>query len=339
MSLNFKNVHILIVEDIMPMRDLTTSVLKAQGIGKVSYASDGEKGFEAFCHLNPDIVITDWQMPIMDGLQLVKLIRNNPRSPNKTVPIIMMTGFGSPMKIADARDNGITEFLIKPFSAHDISKRILHIVKHPRDFIVTEKYAGPDRRRKTDAAAFNGADLRTNETGYKQKIKANHILQAKVGYGNMDEETLNKSQSIIEKNTFNFLPIASMFLSQLKDGLAIAKKEETKNRRSIERLINPIMQIKANARIFKYDLLGNLAAIMLDFLENLNELDSDATEIVEAHQKTLSHILTCEMKGEGGQIGKSLETELEGACTRYMNTRVTRQKERMQKLLEQQAAS
>lgn len=338
MALNFKNLHILIVEDISPMRDLTTSVLKAQGIGKVSYAADGQKGFEAFCHLNPDIVLTDWQMPIMNGLEMVKLIRTNPRSPNKMVPIIMMTGYGSPVKISDARDHGITEFLVKPFSAKDLSKRILHIIKSPRDFIITEKYAGPDRRRKQENSLFTGKNIRTNENGYKQKIKANHVLQAKVGFGIIDEETLKQAQSVIDKNDFNFAPIASMFLGQLNDGLDIAKNESVTNRRSIERLINPVMQIKANARIFKYDLLGNLATIMLDFLEKLNELDSDVIEIVDAHHKTLSHIVTSEMKGGGGQIGTSLETELSGACTRYMNTRIARQKERLQSILDAQKA-
>lgn len=58
-------------------------------------------------------------MPGMDGIDLVKPIRNNPRSQNKTIPIIMMTGFGSPLRISSARDCGVTEFLIKPFSAKE----------------------------------------------------------------------------------------------------------------------------------------------------------------------------------------------------------------------------
>ncbi len=332
MALNLKNLHVLIVEDISPMRDLTTSVLKTKGIGKVSYAADGEKGFDAFCRLNPDIVLTDWQMPIMNGIDMVKLIRNSPHSPNKMVPVVMMTGYGSPAKISAARNYGVTEFLVKPFSARDLSKRIMHVITHPRDFIITEQYAGPDRRRKEDAL-FAGKNSRTNPNGFKQRIKANHILQAKVGLGIVDEATIAKAQSVIDKNTFNFTPIAMMFLSQLHDGLEIAKHEQTTNRRSIERLINPVMQIKANARIFKYDLLGNLAGIMLDFLEKLNVLDKDVIEIVEAHEKTLSHIVSTEMRGAGGQIGTSLETELEGACTRYMNIRIVQQKQQLEEIL------
>lgn len=335
MTINLKNLHVLIVEDITPMRELTTSVLKAQGIGRISYASDGEKGFDTFCHLNPDIVITDWQMPVLNGIELAKKIRTHSHSPNKMVPIIMMTGFGSASKISSARDVGITEFLIKPFSAHDISKRIMHIISSPRDFIITENFAGPDRRRKKDNPHFTGANLRTNEKGYQKKIPANHLLQAKVGLGVVDEETLQKSQSIIEKNNFNFVPIATMFLAQLRDALDIAKAEGHGNRRTIERLINPVMQIKANARIFKYGLLGDLASIMLNFLENMNEVDRDIIDIVEAHHRTLTHIISSEMQGDGGNIGKTFETELDNACKRYTNSRILMQKEKMQKLLDE----
>lgn len=333
MALNLKNLHILLIEDIAPLRELTISVLKAQGVGKISYANDGEKGFEAYCRFNPDIIITDWQMPGMDGIDLVKLIRNNPRSQNKTIPIIMMTGFGSPLRISSARDCGVTEFLIKPFSAKDLSKRITHVIANPRDFIVAENYVGPDRRRKKDDSTDSQGCKRGANVGLKQKIKASTLLQSKVGMGLMDEDAINKSQSLIDKNKFDFVPIATGFIEELKKAIDIAKAEKETNRKSIERMIDPVMQVKANARIFKYDLLGNLAGIMLHFLEYMNELDNDAIQIVEAHQKTLHAILINHMEGSGGDMGHSLEEELEAACKRYMNTRISRQKERLQQAL------
>ncbi len=276
MSLKLKNLHVLIIEDIQPMRELASAILKAQGIGTVSFAADGEKGYDTFCKLRPDIIITDWHMPNMDGLTLTKLIRTSPQSPDKTVPIVMMTGYGSPSKISSARDFGVTEFLVKPFSAVDISRRILNIIKSPRDFIITLNYAGPDRRRKVDVGTSPlGVNNRTNPEGYKEKIKSNHLLQAKVGMGSIPEDTITKSQSIIDKNEINFVPIATGFLNQLREGLDDVYKTHHSNRRAIETLIDPVMQIKANARIFKYGRLGDLASIMLNFLEGMNELDSD----------------------------------------------------------------
>lgn len=69
---------------------------------------------------------------------------------------------------------------------------------------------------------------------------------------------------------------------------------------------------------------------MLHFLEYMNELDDDAIQIVEAHQKPSSRHSDNHMEGSGGDMGHSLEEELEAACKRYMNTRISRQKERLQ---------
>lgn len=334
MSLKLKNLHVLIIEDIQPMRELTSAILKAQGIGTISYAADGEKGYDAYCKLRPDIILTDWHMPHMDGLQLTKLIRTSQQSPDKTVPIVMMTGYGSPSKISAARDFGVTEFLVKPFSAIDISKRLQNIIRSPRDFIITPNYAGPDRRRKIDTGASpTGNNHRTNPDGYQQKIKSNHLLQSKVGLGIIPEDKIIKSQSIIEKNEINFVPIATGFLNQLRLGLDDAYKDLNPTRRTIEKLIDPVMQIKANARIFKYARLGDLASIMLNFLEGMNELDTEMLEIVEAHHKTLNHIIQEQLQGDGGQTGLAFENELDAVCRRYVQSRIARQKEALLKII------
>src|SRR3989338_1582541 len=334
MSLKLKNLHSLIVEDIAPMRELTSAVLKEQGVGTISYADNGESGYQAFCRLRPDIILTDWVMPTMDGLQLTQMIRTDASSPDKTIPIIMMTGFGSPHKISMARNAGVTEFLVKPFSAGDISKRILNVIKSPRDFIIAPGFVGPDRRRKKDeGVGQDGSNKRVDPEGYAEIIKANHVLQAKVGMGQIPDDVLAKSQSLIEKNIINFTPIAKQFLQQFRSGLDIAHTEKYTNRKTIERLIDPVMQIKANARIFKYELLGDLASIMLNFLESMNELDEDAMAIVEAHHTTLSRIVSDELHGDGGANGKSFEEELQAACKRYIQSRITRQRNAMKKIL------
>ncbi len=130
------------------MQRLICSVLQSFGTGRIYRASDAESGFELFCDKNPDIVITDWHMPPTSGIDLVEMIRQNPRSPNKRVPIIVMTGFAAISRVARARDMGATEFLSKPFSAHDLAQRITHIINKPRDFIRARSYIGPDRRRR-----------------------------------------------------------------------------------------------------------------------------------------------------------------------------------------------
>jgi len=86
-------------------------------------------------------------------------------------------------------------------------------------------------------------------------------------------------------------------------------------------MTQPVMELKANARMFKYGLVSSLANIMLGFLESIEKLDKDAIEIVSAHQKTLHAIISREMKGDGGEYGVLLEKELRDAIRRYFSKR------------------
>ena len=148
MAFQFQRLSVLLVEDTPPMQKLVTSVLDTLGVGTVHKSLDGDSGYNLFKAENPDIVITDWHMEPTSGIDLVRRIRKERDSPNKMVPIIMMTGYSAMPRVAEARDNGTTEFLVKPFSANDLARRIAYVINKPRDFIETPDYFGPDRRRR-----------------------------------------------------------------------------------------------------------------------------------------------------------------------------------------------
>ena len=90
----------------------------------------------------------------MNGLELIKTIRTDPESPNRFVPIIVVTGYAAPKRVMEARDAGMTEFVVKPFTAEHIIKRITHVINYPRDFVETKTYIGPNRRRHSDDDYF-----------------------------------------------------------------------------------------------------------------------------------------------------------------------------------------
>lgn len=150
-------------------------------------------------------------------------------------------------------------------------------------------------------------------------LKANRLLQAKVGLGPVDPKLIEKSQALIDKNEVDFQPLAAEYIEALELALSDAKKGEKEDSQILQDFIEPVMQIKANAKMFNYELVGNLANIMLNFLETLEEMDKDVLEIVEAHQKTLVLIINNKMKGDGGEYGAELVKELKDACKRYFS--------------------
>ncbi|NBX66930.1 MAG: response regulator [Proteobacteria bacterium] len=150
MPYQFDRVSVLIVEDNQPMALMAKSILETFGISTVYLTKNGEEGFDSFCKHNPDFVIADWMMKPMDGIILTKTIRTEAKSPNPFVPIILMTGFSEKGRVEEARDAGVTEFLVKPFEAKDLYKRIAQCIERPRQFVRCEDFFGPDRRRKQD---------------------------------------------------------------------------------------------------------------------------------------------------------------------------------------------
>lgn len=137
------------------MLEICKTLLLTFGVGEVLTAKNGDEGFKVFCRENPDMVVADWMMHPTDGISMTRRIRNDPLSPNHYVPIILMTGFSEKKRVVQARDSGVTEFLVKPFTARDLYKRIAQIIERPRQFVRSEDFFGPDRRRKADTT-FKG---------------------------------------------------------------------------------------------------------------------------------------------------------------------------------------
>ncbi len=175
MPYQLDDVKILIVDDMKPMLGLCKSILNIFGFKKVYLAENGEEAFETLVSVDPDIVVTDWMMDNMDGLEFTQKIRRDPRTPNPYVPVIMMTGFSSRLRVEQARDMGITEFLMKPFTSKDLYTRIHQIVEKPRQFVDTGEFFGPDRRRR-HIKDYQGPKRRDLDDAIKEDIKESDIL-------------------------------------------------------------------------------------------------------------------------------------------------------------------
>ncbi len=151
--IDFNKIRFLVIDDNAHMRRILRTLLHGFGARDVYEAEDGAAGLEAFTHFVPDIVITDWAMPIFDGLELAQMIRQPGANANPFAPIIMLTGHSEKKRVAAARDAGITEFMAKPISAKALYQRVLNVVANPRPFIRTKTYFGPDRRRNQNTGA------------------------------------------------------------------------------------------------------------------------------------------------------------------------------------------
>ncbi len=142
------NVSVLVLDDNRHMRSLIQSILLALGVKHVRETADAPEAFKELQHFHADVIITDWRMEPLDGLDFVRLVRTAKDSPNPYVPIIMLTAYTEFQRVSEARDAGVNEFLAKPISAKTLYMRFASIIDNPRAFIRTKTFFGPDRRRQ-----------------------------------------------------------------------------------------------------------------------------------------------------------------------------------------------
>lgn len=175
--IDFNRLRFVVIDDNAHMRRIVRTLLHGFGAREVHEAEDGATGLEAFTNTMPDIVITDWAMPIFDGIELTQMIRQPGANANPFVPVIMLTGHSEKTRIIAARDAGVTEFLAKPLSARALYQRILNVVVNPRPFVRTKDYFGPDRRRNANPT-YSGQERRK---GGKADIIKQQSLYDKAG--------------------------------------------------------------------------------------------------------------------------------------------------------------
>lgn len=149
----FASLKVLVVDDSPEMRRLLTALLDVMGIGEVICASDGIAGLRLFSEHAPDLVITDGTMQPMDGYEMTRAIRalRNPDDPpghGGDVPVLMLSGHMGADIVARARDEGVTDYIVKPVTPALLYERLLEAVSKPVHVVETPTYRGPSPTRR-----------------------------------------------------------------------------------------------------------------------------------------------------------------------------------------------
>ncbi|MBI4366426.1 MAG: response regulator [Deltaproteobacteria bacterium] len=139
----------LAVDDNPFMRGIVRSLLSTIGVKKVFEAADGIAALEMIREVSPHVVILDWEMPLLNGPELVRIVRSPGVFPTPDIPIIMLTSHGERWRIVEAIKLGVNEFLCKPISAKALLDRLISILLKPRESVRLGEYYGPAPRVPT----------------------------------------------------------------------------------------------------------------------------------------------------------------------------------------------
>ncbi len=153
-----QQLSVLVVDDNPFMRGIVRNLLANIGVKKIFEAADGIAALEMIRQVPPDIVVLDWEMPLLNGPELVRIVRSPGVFPMPDIPIIMLSAHGERWRILESIKIGVNEFLCKPVSAKSLLDRIISILLKPRESVQLGEYYGPAPRSPMVQSNAGSAD-------------------------------------------------------------------------------------------------------------------------------------------------------------------------------------
>lgn len=155
-----ESITILLLDDSKDRQAVTQTVLEGAGIRAVIRETDPLRALEILREHVVDIVLVEYRMAKLDGVEFVRMVRHSSDSVNSRIPVIVQTAEPTQPLVEAARDAGVHEFLVRPFSSEQVARHINGVLRKPRDFVEVFGFTGPDRRRLRNP--YRGPERRTN---------------------------------------------------------------------------------------------------------------------------------------------------------------------------------
>ena len=312
--------RVLLADRDQRTASLVHRILYSFGFRKVDMALSGEHALRLLYGVRYDLIITEWHMAPISGLELVHAIRRAKDDDRlaRDIPIIMLTAFSEAENVQAARDAGISEFLRKPFSAKTVSDRIIQVIDSPRAFVDAPGFVGPDRRRRADPP--NGHERRTPRKKEANNIYANVVisppndairqqLDGVKASEILTENVVAEAQQELVKAESEFISWAADDVQYLEDAYRLLEQNLNNMDAQVD-LREVAYRIKSQAGVFGFDIGTEVAGLLVRFLGSYTLMDKDGLLILRKHIDAIKVIFNQKIKGNGEQIGRELITSL-----------------------------
>lgn len=121
------NMKILVVDDMVTMRRIVKNILKQLGFVNVEEAENGQEALQKLRADTYGFVVSDWNMPIMTGIDMLRAVRADEKL--KTTPVLMVTAEAQQSNLIEAVQAGVSNYIVKPFTAETLQEKIEKIFK------------------------------------------------------------------------------------------------------------------------------------------------------------------------------------------------------------------
>ena len=348
-NLGHDRISLMLIEDNEYMLDILYNSLKRLGFARIQKAKNGKeaveylkataKGYSAAVE-QIDIVVSDLIMSPVNGLHVLQWLRDDKSSPNRFMPFVMLSGAADRQNVEDCRNRGVTDFMAKPYSVDNIYKVLQRIIDAPRQYVTTQSYFGPDRRR-SKAGAPKGLERRKPDESHativygKDKVetpkspsdvwlfKLPNYLKQKMGSNAMrqpfmlPEDVLASAESSLKREAAGFLDWAKRYLDSLSKQVTLAKELSGERNTYFEEINLIAHELRGQGGTFGYPLITVFGKSLYDVTKPPCRQDDAGLEIVRAHIDTMRAVLRDKIEGDGGELGQQLFKALKQAIVKF----------------------
>lgn len=341
---------VLVAEDSAFIRNVLTATLRTIGVGTVHGAPSGADAIrfleERRAALPPgtapvDLIISDLVMPEVDGLMLLRWVRCSPKSPDRFLPVLMLSGAADRHYVEQARDLGATDFIAKPFSAGIIASRLLTAIARPRRFVLAKGYFGPDRRRSQrpvamDCRMTHGSEILVVHSASKavgiDRYPVIHVelpnrLGAKIGLGPKDPvptlpaEVLAAAEAEIGNRAGDYANWIAAEVDELARRVERLGAEPAAVPGLMAQIHRSAHEMRGQGGIFGYPLITRIAKSLYEATQGAPAaVTANERLLFKAHVDAIKAVMSARVSGDGGATGKQLLATLDVAKKKYAKT-------------------
>lgn len=121
-----KSLSVIVVDDNRATLKLTELTLKSMGFENIKTANNGQEGYDHICSEKTDLILSDWNMPVMDGIEMLEKLKAN--DDLKDIPFIMQTCQRSQQNILEALQKGVDSYIVKPYDSSVLKEKIKDVL-------------------------------------------------------------------------------------------------------------------------------------------------------------------------------------------------------------------
>ena len=312
----FQGRSVLVIDDSPLMRQLIRSLLRQFGFSEVDEAADGSAALKRIEQRRYDVAICDWMMEPTDGLEFVRSLRRHPDPACCGLPVIMVTSVANKGQVLAVRDEGVTEYLVKPISAHKLEQRLVSALSRPRTVIMTDRYTGPDRRRRSDSQ-YEGPRRRLEDR------------MANLPWDDGDDaEALRKATEDLP----DYAAVLREELAKLRTLLAGIEAADGPTDELWRRILRVAHDMAGQASTFGYTATAGVGASLERLLQPILKDSGLLTRAVERRQRAVrTHVEAVALLVDEGIVERSPETDMLVERLRLAVDRVRREETQAQR--------